>query len=130
MQDVGEVQVWIWNGNQWANRGQFIRGQTANEKFGWSIALSSNGNRLVASAPFFSNETGVVEVWEWNNNAGVYSKIHTRFGSAGSQSGYAVAISPDGNRVAIGEPSAANTKGRVIVLDLSNTSELNKWAPP
>ena len=34
-----------------------------------------------------------------------------REGSNGSQSGYAVAISPDGNRIGIGKPFAANTRG-------------------
>ncbi|MDC0214959.1 FG-GAP repeat protein, partial [Gammaproteobacteria bacterium] len=74
--DAGKVQVWIWDGNDWANRGQFISGSAAGDQFGRSISMSANGNRILIGAPADAGQNaGYIEVWDWDQNANTYKEV-------------------------------------------------------
>ena len=62
---------------------------------------------------------------DWNNNAQVYEQIYAREGGVGTNSGYAVALSANGNRSRSGNPQQ-NTKGPFYRLDLSDTSDVKQ----
>ena len=47
---TGVVRVYQWSGSGWTKIGSDIDGEAANDAFGYMVALSSNGNRLAASA--------------------------------------------------------------------------------
>ena len=76
--------------------------------FGWSIALSSDGNRLAVGAPFSSEEgdnSGVVRVFDWDgeNWVAVGVPLH---GFAGDNFGHALGMSGDGSRLVVGAPGS------------------------
>jgi hypothetical protein len=48
--DSGHVRVYNWNGNAWAKVGADIDGEAANDFFGISVSLSSDGTRVAMGA--------------------------------------------------------------------------------
>ncbi len=117
--DAGAVYVFIRSGSTWSQQAYVKASNTAsNDSFGSSVALSGDGNTLAVGAEREdSNATGIngSEVDNSASNAGaVY--VFTRSGStwsqqayvkasntqAGDQFGYGVALSGDGNTLAVG----------------------------
>ena len=87
--------------------GQKLEGAGQGDYFGNSVALSDNGNILAIGAPYNAANglnAGHVQVYE--NVSGVWTQIGTDIQSeaAGDGSGESVAISGNGNIVAIGAP--------------------------
>jgi hypothetical protein len=90
--------------------GSNINGEAASDKFGSSIAISSDGSIVAVGAP--SNDgsgttagpKGSVRVY--NNIAGVWTQIGSEINgeAAGDQSGSSVSLSSDGSVLAIGAP--------------------------
>jgi hypothetical protein len=109
--DAGHVRVYDWTGSSWAQRGQDIDGEAANDYSGYSVSLSSGGNTVAIGAPNNSGAgsyAGHVCVYDWNT-----SVAPNRWRLRGldidgeapyDQSGYSVSLSSDGNTVAIGAP--------------------------
>lgn len=66
---TGAVSVYDWNGSAWVLAGSRIDGENQFDKFGWSVALSSSGDRLAVGA---ANEdtggsnAGKVYVYDWD----------------------------------------------------------------
>src|SRR6185295_1544653 len=126
----GAVYVYARNGTRWVEQA-YVKASNpgADDQFGYGVGLSADGNTLVVSAPYEdSAATGVNGNQEDNsveNSGAVY--VFSRSGSTwsqqaylkasntgekdeGDQFGYSVAVSGDGNTVAvgaIGEDSAA-----------------------
>ncbi len=119
--DTGAVYVFSRSGSSWSQQAYIKASNTdADDWFGWSVALSADGNTLAVGAIFEdSNATSVNPVGGQTdnsaNNAGaVY--VFTRSGSSwsqqayikasntdeGDQFGYSVALSADGNTLAVG----------------------------
>ena len=109
----GHVRVYNWNGVNWVQVGADIDGEAAGDKSGWSVSLSSDGNKLAIGAPINSangSASGHVRVYNWNGADWIQigedidgEAINITFGDA-------VSLSSDGNRVAIGAPFN-NTNG-------------------
>ncbi len=103
--DAGHVRVYEWNGNAWVQKGTDINGEAAGDYTGWSVDLSADGNTMVVGAPLnggIGPTAGHVRIFEWNGNAWAQKGNDIDGEAAGDWSGYAVAISADGNTVAIG----------------------------
>lgn len=49
--DSGHVRVYEWSGMAWTQLATDIDGEAAGGGFGWSVSLSSDGNRLAIGAP-------------------------------------------------------------------------------
>ena len=98
----GAVRVFDWDGSTWQQVGETIEGTGAGgdgdsalpEFFGWSVALSSNGERVVAGSTLQARAFDYDSVNGW-------TQAGNAFGSSDQVNG-AVAISADGNRVAVG----------------------------
>jgi hypothetical protein len=56
--DHGLVRIYQWSGSAWAQIGSDITGEVESDGFGDRVALSANGNRVAASAP-------------WNDGSGI-----------------------------------------------------------
>jgi tartrate dehydratase beta subunit/fumarate hydratase class I family protein len=118
MQSAGAVYVYVRNGTAWTQQAYVkAANTTANVQFGYSVALSADGNTLAASA---FDEGGASRVVNGpytpgrNGSGAIY--IFTRAGTAWTQQGYLKAsnaeqndslgvllsISDDGNTVAAG----------------------------
>ncbi|MEL7221480.1 MAG: T9SS type A sorting domain-containing protein [Bacteroidota bacterium] len=95
--------------------GNNLLGEAAADYFGSAVSLSADGNRLAIGAWHNSeagNEAGRVRVFEENN--GVWETvIGSLDGESGNRFGYAVSLSADGQRVAVGSPNKATTTGGV-----------------
>lgn len=106
--------------------GSDLYGASGGQQFGRSIALSSDGSRLVIGA-FLNNDNGInagqVTVYEFSNNEWqlVGNPI---FGEAGDKAGRKVAISGDGTRIAVGFPDY-DSYGKIQLFDFDG----EEWMP-
>ncbi|MDB4142927.1 hypothetical protein N9733_05635, partial [Akkermansiaceae bacterium] len=110
----GRVRIFAFNGADWVQLGQDLNGQAANDLFGDSVFMNPNGNRVAVGAP----GGGYVEIFElsgdsWNQ---IGQRITEEAGEAdGVGFGAEVAMSNNGNRVAIGAPIWGNEGGVAFV---------------
>ena len=101
-----------------------IDGEDSNDGSGWSVALSSDGNRVAIGAQM-NNDNGLnsghVRVYEWMNGEWTQVGMDIDGEMSGEFLGRAVSISSDGSRAAIGAPQ---NMGRVRVYELIVSSNL------
>jgi hypothetical protein len=110
----GHVRVFDFDGDEtWIQVGGDIDGKAAGDLSGFSIAMSSNGSRVAIGAPFNGGDTGHVRVFDFDS-AETSSQIGQDIDgeAAGDSSGFSLAISSNGNRVAIG---ATLIEGRMVL---------------
>ena len=108
LEDSGSVRVFQYNevNSSWVQLGNDIDGEATEDKFGYSVSLSSDGLTFAAGSPFnkVSNTAGSVRIYSWNGeNWNLGSEIdgsysNERFGSS-------VSLSDDANKIAIGAPT-------------------------
>ena len=115
----GRVEIYDYIGSSWTLVGSSIPGEVANDQFGWSVAMSSDGSRVAIGAKYNDggpDNSGHVRVYQYSGSQ--WNKIGQDIEGEnnGGQSGYSVAMSSDGSRVAIGAPY--NDAGQVRVYDL------------
>ena len=86
---------------------------------GKALALSSDGNRIVIGGPDYNNFSGIARVFDWDGTSWeqVGGEITGKFAS--SLMGTSVAISADGQRIALGMPGY---KGGFLVFDWNGMS--------
>ena len=125
-QYIGIVRVYDYSNNQWTQVGSDINGQFTKDDFGYSIAMTSDGSRIVVGAP--SEKLGLLgkgcaRVYDYSNNQWTQVGSDIDGTNNGDHSGKTVAISSDGTRVAIGSPRYANggTRGQVQVFNYVNS---------
>ena len=89
----------------WDQLGSDIDGLGENDRSGHSISMSSDGTRLAIGAPrggAGGQDSGYVRVYEWSESSWVQLGSDIEGEAARSESGYSVALSGDGTRLAIG----------------------------
>ena len=116
----GEVMVYDWESDAWAQRGETLSSLEFHDNFGESISLSSDGTRLAVGAPFTDNEVdlfvnaGLGTVYEWQGQEWVqicdpiYGDDHMAFA-------HEVAMSGDGSTFILGS-FGFETSGRARVF--------------
>lgn len=64
----GRVRVYMWDSGStsWLLHGSPIVGTTTSDKFGTSVSLSDDGNRLIVGAPNSGSGAGLARVFQWN----------------------------------------------------------------
>ena len=105
--DSGHVRVYTWNGTTWTKAGSDIDGEATNDNSGYSVAMSADGNRIAIGAILNNgraNDAGHVRVYTWNGTAWTKSGSDIDGEAEFDYLGYSVAMSADGNRIAIGAP--------------------------
>ena len=120
--DDGEVRVYDNVGGQWTQVGPSIPG-AANERFGQSISISSDGMRVAVGAAF---GTETIKVYEYSN--ATWNKIFEASGVSGDQFGKVISISSDGKRVASGAISDTTNTGYARVYDINSETLLIQLA--
>lgn len=92
----------------WKRQGQIIVGDEAGDQLGTSVEISSDGKTLVVGAPGDYNNTdrpGYVKVYDRGSSASTWNHRQTIYGGAnGDLFGWSLAISHDGNTLAVGAP--------------------------
>ena len=109
----GHVRVYDWNSGTslWTQVGQDIDGEAADDQFGHSVSISSDGTRVAIGAILNDGSNGsnsghvrVFTLAVFADGSGAWSQVGSDIDgeAASDQSGYSVSMSSDGTRVAIG----------------------------
>ncbi len=111
----GHVRVYDFDGVNWIQVGLDIDGDSNLDRFGSSVSLSSNGNRLAIGAPRGGiNERGRARIYSFDGIDWVQFGPNINPTSGNSTSfGDAISISSNGNRMATGAPHADTSNGDV-----------------
>ena len=120
---------WTWQPWQGISQsGPDLEGEAADDWFGYAVAISADGSRLAVGARFNDGngmDAGHVQVYEWGGSSWSQLGADIEGETAGDQSGVAIAISADGNRLAIGanlNDDAGMDAGHVRVYEWNDTS--------
>jgi hypothetical protein len=103
--DAGHVRVFNWSGSAWTQVGADIDGEAAGDRFGTSVALSSDGTRLAVGGSYndgTGSNAGHVRVFDWSGSAWTQIGVDLDGEAAGDYFGTSVALSSDGTRLAVG----------------------------
>jgi len=119
--DAGAAYVFTRTGSDW-NQQAYVKAHNseANDKFGWAVALSGDGNTLAVGAPGDDSDAVGINGDGLNNNAAEAGsvRVFTRAGDtwthqaylkplnpgAGDQFGWAVALNDNGDTLVVGAP--------------------------
>jgi hypothetical protein len=103
--NAGHVRVFDLVGGVWTQIGGDIDGEAADDRFGVSVALSSDGTRLAVGS--YLNDgggtnAGHVRVFNWSGSAWIQLGGDIDGEAVGDSFGHDVALSSDGTRLAVG----------------------------
>lgn len=131
---LGYAKVLDWDGSTWVQRGATFLGSVNIEGTGSAVDLTADGNTVVVSSPWGYNslgyKSGLVDVYDWTGTAWVQrgATIEGEGNASpildGDIFGRAVAISPDGNYLAVGAPSNTQAGG---VLQIQGHARVYHW---
>jgi len=127
--NAGHVRVYTLTNNVWTQTGGDIDGEAAGDYSGFSVAMSADGSRVAIGATGNDGNgsaSGHVRVYTLTNNAWTKTGGDIDGENAGDQTGFSVAMSADGSRVAIGankNDGNGSDSGHVRVYTLTN----NAW---
>ncbi len=102
----GAVWIFTRSGGNWVQQGVKLTGTIAGSQLGWSVALSSDGNTLIAGAPFGSVASGG-GAFVYTRSNGTWTAQARLVGTnyiAGPAQGWSVGLSADGNTAIVGGP--------------------------
>lgn len=130
----GALDVYEWTNGSWIKRGSTLIGETEEEKFGWDVLYDESNDRvLVLSSGFKLNNStvGKISVFQWNGNQ--YAYISEILGNGGSYGEYGIALSKDGNILAVGaindEVGGNLSAGKIYVYERQNAEYVAKGTP-
>ena len=119
---AGAVWVFIRSAGAWSQQGQKLTGggESGEGEFGYSVALSEDGDTALIGGP--EDDTATGGVWAFTRSAGAWSQQGQKLtgGEEGnSQFGVYVALSADGNTALIGGPGDNYDAGAAWVFTRS-----------
>lgn len=121
--DSGQVRIFTYDGNSWNQKANSLYGASAHVSFGHSIDMSENGRYLVVGAPInwtsFESFYHYAEVYEFANGNWKL-KGEKIYGQLDQNFGYDVAISNDGNRIAVSVPQSSDCP--IQIYDFNGTN--------
>lgn len=103
--ESGHTRVYKYNNNIWTQLGEDIDGESSDDRSGYSVSLSSNGNILAIGATKNDengNNSGHVRIYENVNDNWVQIGQDINGESGNDLSGWSVSLSSDGSIIAIG----------------------------
>lgn len=122
---AGRVTVYRYSGSAWIQRGDPIVGTSTTRSLGTSVALRADGTRVAIGSPQGGGSTeGLVQVFDFTT-AWTLVDVAIPGGVANAQSGTSLALSSDGDRLAIGGIGNASGVGQVRVFELA----AGAWGP-
>ena len=128
--NAGTVSIYEYSGSgtSWSLVGSTINGTVTNGQFGWSVAVSSDGNTVAASGWSFTNTVYIYEytggVWALKGSPILGadqpdSSLITHFGMG-------VELSNDGNTIAIGDYYYNTNQGAAFAFEYTNGDWVKK----
>ncbi|NPV00869.1 MAG: hypothetical protein HPY53_05780 [Brevinematales bacterium] len=101
----GAVYLYMWNGTDWVETKLTAPGAAVGERFGFSVAISGDGNKLLAGA-WGNNDggtlVGAAYLFKWSGVAWNTNKITPYWGTIFGEFGLSVSMAADGNTFAVG----------------------------
>lgn len=131
--DAGLVRVYTYNGSAWTQMGNDISGEAEDDEFGFAVALSGDGLRLVVGGynnDDAGNNAGHVRVFDFDGTDWVQLAADLDGTTAGESFGLAVAISAEGDRIVVGTPYYNTGAGAVRVYDVLNSATSSPTTSP
>ena len=131
---AGSVRVLAFDDDmqRWVPRGQDLVGETAGDRFGYSIALSADGSVLAAGAHLsdamgLHQGAGQARIYHYGAETNQWSRRgQVLYGDgAGDQFGASLALTADGDIVVVGAVQNDDESGLVRVFGFSDT--LKQW---
>ena len=124
---AGHVRIYDWTETIWEQRGDTIRGETVLDRFGSGVAMSKEGSRVAIGAIGHDGSAGHVRIYDWNTTATNWIQVGADIDGevADDNSGWTIAMSKDGERVAIGartNDGKASDAGHVRIYDWNTTA--------
>lgn len=124
----GRCETYDFNGSTWDKIGQTIHGDDSGDNAGYDVKLSRDGSTLLVDMKYSDNEnnsnSGSISIFTYSNNSWVQKGETLSSEIEYSNFGHSVAISDDGNIVAIsGFKESKDNKGGVSVYRFRE----NKW---
>ena len=114
---TGSVYIYTRTNGTWTEQAKILANNgCANDWFGWSVAISSDGNTAIVGVPYGNNEKGtnVGSAYIYTRNNGTWSeqaKLLASDGATNDHFGWSVSISSDGNTAIVGASSDDNERG-------------------
>ena len=110
----GAAFIYSFDQNGTSSLLQIIHGVGANSEFGNSVAISDDGSRLVVGSRSEGNQAGAVRIYSLSGSS--YTQLgNTIIGTESSRAGWAVSISGDGSRIAVGSPKGGPEGGGSVI---------------
>lgn len=107
-EDAGHVRVFEWDSSGWAQVGGDIEGDQRRGNFGRSVAISANGETVIAGAPLANDSAGDARVFRWDGASwtqlGPNLVDEESLRDDISNFGSSVAISAEGDLAVVGVP--------------------------
>jgi hypothetical protein len=125
---AGHVRIFEHIGNTWVQLGADIDGQDLLGRSGSSVSLSADGNRVAIGASGNTDAgpgSGQVRVFEYVGSSWMQLGSNINGEAAGDFSGFAVSLSANGARLAIGadgNDAAGASAGHVRVFEFVNSA--------
>lgn len=128
----GQIRVYQNIANVWQQKGSDINGIAISDKFGSSVSISADGNIIAAGAPDNNAngfESGHVRAYKFQGTDWVQIGNDIAGEAFSDHSGFAISLSDNGNRLAIGAPdnglipNVGSNFGQVRVFENQN----NNW---
>ncbi len=124
----GHVRTFEWNGFEWIQFGDDIKGEVPFQLLGGSVSLSANGNIMAIGATGYKlngENSGIVQVFNWDGN--VWSQVGNGiYGEAMNDLfGYKVSLSSNGKILCISSPFNDNNKVNSGVVQVYRWEEID-----
>lgn len=123
----GEVLIFKQSGGTWSSTATKTYTGSGGEFLGVSVAVSADGQTVVAGADRYTSNEGTVNVYAQSSGAWPSTATKSFTGAAtNDELGSSVGVSGDGQTVVAGEPGAGSNAGAVLVY----TQSAGSWASP
>jgi hypothetical protein len=129
LSNQGLVQVFDWNGTSWVQVGNGILGDAANDRLGENdLDLDDEGNTLIVGSrqDGIGSVGGQVDVYYLNGITWTLKGSSFNLSGGTTEYGSGVAISADGNTIALSEKNANSNAGKVQAFTWSGSAWVQK----
>ncbi len=121
--DQGSATIFTRSGTTWTEQGTITQfGGAASDDFGFSVALSSDGNTAIVGAREDDSSQGSASIFTRSGTTWTQQQTITQTGGAANDSfGQSVALSSDGNTAIVGA-YGGNSAGSASIFTRSGTT--------
>lgn len=129
-EDAGAARVYSWNGSAWVQKGNDFTGSAEYDEYGYSIALSDDGNIVAIGAKEDTDDQlkpGYAQVFNWNGTAWEQMGDNLVGNDPYDRFGCNICCCSDGHTVAVASRNSplGDEAGSVMVYEWTGSS----WTP-